>query len=109
MATTLLILQICIVLSLVCVILLQKTGADGLSGLSGGGHNFLSGKVIGQAFSRFTMFLAAAFIVNSLVLAKLAIVERQRAAYLVERIAIDQAKTQAGEDISKSAAVPIAK
>lgn len=73
MATILLILQIFIVLALVAVILIQKTGNDGLSGLSGGGHNFLSSRATGNIFSKMTIILAFAFMANSLALAKLVI------------------------------------
>ncbi|KIE05504.1 hypothetical protein NF27_DP00480 [Candidatus Jidaibacter acanthamoeba] len=86
MATVLLILQIFIVLALVAVILIQKTGNDGLSGLSGGGHNVLSGRATGNIFSKLTMFLAAAFMINSLALAKLVILERKEAKSIIESI-----------------------
>ena len=111
MATALFILQICIVLCLVGVILLQKTGSDGLSGLSGGGHNFLSNKVAGGAFSKLTMFLATAFMLNSLALAKLVIVDRQKAKLLIESIAVEQAKNIQQDEPPQTSGdmVPVAK
>jgi preprotein translocase subunit SecG len=72
MATILFIVQIFIVIALVGAILLQKTGSDGLSGLSGGGHNAISSRASSTAFTKVTAFLAALFIINSLALAKIA-------------------------------------
>jgi len=70
MTTILLIIQIFIVLCLVGVVLLQKTGGDSLAGLSGGGHNFLSSKSASNVFSKATIILAIAFMTNSLIIAK---------------------------------------
>lgn len=75
MTTLLLILQVFIVFLLVVVILLQKTGTDSLAGLSGGGHSVLSSRTASNVFSKMTMILAAAFIINSLIIAKLAVMD----------------------------------
>jgi preprotein translocase subunit SecG len=78
MSTVLLVLQIFIVLLLIGVVLLQRTGADGLAGLSGGGHNIMSGKASANALTRITILLAFAFMANSLVLARLAAHETKK-------------------------------
>jgi preprotein translocase subunit SecG len=103
MTTILLVLQIFIVIALIVAILVQKTSSDGLSGLSGGGHNFMSGKSINDAFSKMTMFLGAAFMINSLLLAKIVVEEDKAKRSLVESIV--QEKTQ--EPVNPGA--PIAK
>lgn len=71
MTTLLIILQIFIISLLVLVILLQKTSADGLSGLSGGGSGVMSGRGVSNFFTKLTAILAAAFMLNSLALAKI--------------------------------------
>ena len=72
MLEILLIVQMVICLLLITVILLQKTGSDSLSGLSGGGT---SGVVSARAAANFlthtTLVLATLFILNSIVLANL--------------------------------------
>lgn len=103
MTTILLVLQIFIVLALIVAILVQKTSSDGISGLSGGGHNFMSGKSISSAFSKITMFLGAAFMINSLVLAKIIIEEDESKRILVETIIKEQAQepTNPGAPVAK--------
>lgn len=75
MTTLLLILQVFIVLLLIVIILLQKTGTDSLAGLAGGGHSVLSSRTASNMFSKVTVILAAAFIINSLIIAKLAVMD----------------------------------
>lgn len=70
MTTVLLIVQLFIVLSLILVILLQKTGTDSLAGLSGSGHNFMSAKATTSIMSKITIYLAIAFMVNSLIIVR---------------------------------------
>ncbi len=72
MLDILLIVQIVVCLLLVIVILLQKTGADSLSGLSGGGTSgVVSAKTAANFLSRTTIVLAIIFMANSVVLANL--------------------------------------
>ena len=71
MTTILLVIQVFIVLALICVILLQKTGSDSLAGLSSGGNNAFSSKSASGIFTKTTIFLAMAFIVNSLLIVKI--------------------------------------
>lgn len=70
MTTILLLIQIFIVLALIGVILLQKTGSDSLAGLSGSGHNVFSNRSASNIFNKTTIVLAAAFMINSLIIAK---------------------------------------
>ncbi len=109
MATILLILQIFIVLALGVVILMQKTGNDGLSGLSGGGHNLFSGRATSNIFSKMTMFLAIAFMVNSLALAKLVIMERKEARSIIDSISHEHSITDEKHNHEKAPEAPIAK
>ena len=73
MQTILLVFQIFIAIALVGVILMQRNTGDGLSGLGGGGggNSFMSGRASADALTKLTMILAAVFMINSLVLAKL--------------------------------------
>lgn len=72
MLEILLIIQIVIGLLLIGIILLQKTGADSLSGLSGGGNTgVVSARAAATFLTRTTIILAAAFMLNSIVLANL--------------------------------------
>jgi preprotein translocase subunit SecG len=72
MLEILLIVQIVISLLLIGVILLQRTGADSLSGLSGGGNTgVVSARAAANFLTRTTVILASLFILNSIVLANL--------------------------------------
>ena len=71
MTTVLLAIQVIIVVFMIFVILLQKTGANSLAGLSGGGNSAFSTKTTSNALYKITIILAICFIVNSLVIAKI--------------------------------------
>jgi len=73
MTTVLFIMQAFIVLMLIGVILLQKTGTDSLAGLSGGGHNAFSSKASSDLLTKLTTVLAIAFMVNCLIIAKVSV------------------------------------
>ena len=69
----LLVLQILIVIALVGVILLQKSSSDGFTGGGGGSPgSFMTGRASANALTKITSILAAAFLLNSLVLAYMA-------------------------------------
>lgn len=68
MTTVLLVIHVIITVSLVGTILLQKSGADGLAGMGGGGGNFMSGRGAANLLTKTTAILATLFIINSLVL-----------------------------------------
>jgi preprotein translocase subunit SecG len=71
MTTLLLVIQVIIVLALIGIILMQKTGADSLSGLSGSGHNLFSSKSTTNILTKATVILAICFVFNSLLIAKM--------------------------------------
>lgn len=75
MIDILLVVHLVIALLLIVVILLQKNSGDALAGLSGGGNNMgvVSARAAATFFSRITIFLAIAFMVNALLLANLSI------------------------------------
>lgn len=68
----LLVIQVIIALAMICVILLQRSSSDGLSGLSGGssgGNSLISGRTSANLLTKTTSFLAIAFMANSLAMA----------------------------------------
>jgi preprotein translocase subunit SecG len=71
MEDILLILQAVTVSFLIILVLLQKSNADGLSGLAGGGHGIFSGRSSANILTKLTFFFAAVFMINSLLLAKI--------------------------------------
>jgi preprotein translocase subunit SecG len=73
MINTLLFIHLTIALLLIITILLQKTSADGLSGIGGGGSNMgiMSGRSAANFLTRTTVILAIAFFINALVIANL--------------------------------------
>ena len=74
MVNVLLVFHIVIALLLITVILLQKTGSDGLSGLSGGSNTgVISAQSAANFLTKTTVILASLFIVNALVLGNLSI------------------------------------
>ena len=70
----LLILQVIIALVMIVTILLQKTGGDSLGGIGGGSGGLGSGisaRASANAVTKFTIFLVALFMLNSLILARI--------------------------------------
>lgn len=68
----LLIIQTIIVLALIGIILIQRSDSDGFgTGTGGGGNQFMTGRAGASLLTRTTAGLATAFIILSLVLAKL--------------------------------------
>jgi preprotein translocase subunit SecG len=72
MYTVLLVTHTILVLFLIVMVLIQRTESDGLSGLGGGGNQFMTGRAKGDLMTRTTAILAAAFFVTSLTLAVMA-------------------------------------
>ena len=106
METVLLTIHIILVVSLVLVILVQRTSADGLSGLGGGSSAGAVFSARGSAnfLTRATGILAAGFIITSLSLAYLA--SHHEGSSIADKIA---AENKAAKTISKPAAVNAAK
>ena len=75
MLQTLLIAQIFIVLLLIGVILLQRTSNDGFTSMAGGLGSALARRSGGNFLVKMTMVLIIAFMVNSILLARLVVKE----------------------------------
>lgn len=86
MTTILMVIQVFIVSVLVLVILLQKTSADGLSGLAGGGSGVVSSRAASNFFTKLTTIFAIAFMLNSLVLARIESGKTLEGKSLLERV-----------------------
>ncbi len=69
MYTVLLVVHTIVVLFLIMMVLIQRTDSDGMSGLGGGGNQFLSGRSTANLMTRTTAILAGIFMLSSLVLA----------------------------------------
>jgi preprotein translocase subunit SecG len=69
MLTVLLVLQVIVTVAMIIVILIQRSSSDGMAGLAGGGNSIMSGRASANLLTRITSVLAAAFIINSLVMA----------------------------------------
>lgn len=74
MQTVLLVIHLIVALSLIGVVLLQRSegGALGIGGGSGGGGNLFSARGVGNALTRTTAYLAVAFFATSIALTILA-------------------------------------
>jgi preprotein translocase subunit SecG len=72
MMNILIFIHIVIAILLIIVILLQRTGADGLSGI-GGGNNMgvVTGRTAANFLTKTTIVLATCFIINAIILANL--------------------------------------
>ncbi|MDJ1407583.1 MAG: preprotein translocase subunit SecG [Candidatus Midichloria sp.] len=81
-----LVLQFVIVISLILAVLFQQSSSDGISGLAGGGHGIVSGKASANFITKTTFVLAFMFMINSLCLAKLTIMDLQKSGKIIESI-----------------------
>lgn len=93
MLTTLFVVQFALVTALVFSILLQRSSSDGLAGLAGGGHGVISSKSSVSFVSKATFILAFAFMVNSMVMAKLVIYDAQKSGKIIKEITSDNTHT----------------
>lgn len=71
MATILLAIQVFIVIAIIITVLVQKSSSDSLAGLSGGGGGVFSARSAANFFSKSTLILGIALMINSLLIAKL--------------------------------------
>lgn len=92
MMNILLFIHMVIAVLLIIVILLQRTGTDGLSGI-GGGNNMgvVSARSAANFLTKTTIILATLFFVNALVLANLS---SRRSPDMVEKIEQQDIKLQ---------------
>ena len=92
----LLILQVIIALVMIVTILLQKTGGDSLGGIGGGNGGLGSGisaRASANAITKFTIFLVALFMLNSLILARISAKPSGVSKLQIDKI-IEQEKSQ---------------
>ncbi len=91
----LLVLQIVLVVAMIGVILVQKSGSDGFTG-GASPNSFMTGRSSANLFTRITAILATLFIANSLVLAYLAS-HTERASSVLEKAIEESEKENAGK------------
>jgi len=106
MDTIILVLHLVIVTALIFVILIQRTGQDGLSGLGGassGGNALFSVRGKANLLTRLTSILATLFIVTSMTLAYFA--THKAGGSIADKIAAQPAAIEKKLD-SKDAAKP---
>ena len=103
MYTVLLVIHTLLVLFLIGLILIQRSGDDGLSGLGGGGSNLLSGRAAGNVLTRATAILATLFILTSLVLGVM--VSRQHGGSLFDAAPVAE-ETPTPQNTQKEPSVP---
>ena len=82
----LLIIHVFITISLIGVILIQRSGQDGFGMGSGGGNAFMSARATGNFLTRLTAILATLFIANSLFLAYLASHTKREGEEILEQL-----------------------
>ena len=85
MTSVILVIHLILAIALVCIILLQRSegGALGMGGGSGGSMGgFMSGRATADLLTRTTAFLAAAFMITSMILAILASGDRKQGSIL---------------------------
>ncbi len=71
MITTLAILQGILVVSMILLILVQKTSSDGMANLASSSTKSMHGSIRMDFVKKSTIFFAVAFIINSIVIANL--------------------------------------
>jgi preprotein translocase subunit SecG len=85
----LLILQVAIALVMIISILIQRSDGDSLGGIGGGSGGLgagISAKASASALSKFTIFLVAFFILNSLLLARISAVSNSSSELQIDKV-----------------------
>jgi len=93
-----LVIQLIVVVSLIAVILLQKSSANGFTD-SGGDSVFSSQRGKADILTRITTFLAAAFLINSLILSYIS-ANSEKNSSLVDSISTEEVSTEVIKEIS---------
>lgn len=106
MYTVLLVAHTILVLFLIVMILLQRTDSDGLSGLGGGGNQFMTGRAKGNLMTRATAIMAALFMTTSLVLAIMA-GQMSRSSIIDHVETLDAATADALSEVPAAPAEPV--
>ncbi len=107
MTTVVLVIHLILAISLVGIVLLQRSegGALGMGGGGGGGMaGFMTGRAAGDLLTRTTAFLAAGFMATSLTLAILASAERNTGSIIDQPAPVTQEPAEPGQP-----SVPLAK
>ena len=91
MYSVLLVSQFILVVLLAFFILIQRTSSDGLSGLSGGGSNFMGApkRKKGNFLTKTTMILAILFLINSICIAKYFVSEAEKANQMSKKLVVN--------------------
>jgi preprotein translocase subunit SecG len=88
----LLMVHLIIAALLITVVLLQKTSSDGLGSLGGGGNSgFVTARTAANFMTKLTIFLAAAFFINSIILANLS---TKRHTSIIDKIEAEEKKSE---------------
>ena len=103
MLTVLLVLQIIVTVSMVIIILIQRSSSDGMAGLAGGGNALMSGRASANLLTKITSILGAVFIINSLAMATIAARASNDASSLVDELSIEKNATTASDENAGSA------
>ena len=85
----LLILQVIIALIMIIVILIQRSDGDSLGGIGGGSGGLgagISARASANALTKFTIFLAAFFMFNCLVLARISSTSTGESEYKIDKV-----------------------
>ncbi len=107
MLTVLLVLQIIVTVSMIVIILIQRSASDGMAGLAGGGNSVMSGRASANLLTRITAILATIFIVNSLTMAAISSRASNSEKSIIDEIQIDQKAPKvplADENVKKDVA-----
>lgn len=104
MLTVLLVLQIIVTVSMVIVIMIQRSSSDGMAGLAGGGNSIMSGRASANLLTKITTILGAVFIINSLAMATITARSSSKGESIVDEIKIDQKVPAAATDKPESPA-----
>ena len=84
----LIVLQLILVISIVISVLLHQSGDEGLTSSYSGGHGLISGKTSDKFITKTIFFLALAFMINSLFLAKITSLDLQKSGAILKKIEI---------------------
>jgi preprotein translocase subunit SecG len=101
MINILLFVHIVIAILLIIVILMQKTGSDGLSGIGGGNWTMgvVAGRTVVNFLTRTTVVLATLFMINAVILANLSSKKNSGIIKKIEQV----------DDKQQESSLPIAK
>ncbi|MGX6959928.1 MAG: preprotein translocase subunit SecG [Rickettsia endosymbiont of Pentastiridius leporinus] len=92
MMDILLLVHITIAILLIIVILMQRSGSDGISSMGGSGNmSVVSAKTVGNFLTKSTMILGSLFLINAIVLANLSSKKKPDLVSTINEVEEDQA------------------